>query len=102
MVMETQGKVARLFITSVAGSSAQAVRQMLSQPQSLDAMTRLYPAAQVSEQDGLFSQSYSVTGLNLQKLVAQILTAYYFAFFILMPWYTARDKVKPVPDRVRM
>jgi ubiquinol-cytochrome c reductase cytochrome b subunit len=26
----------------------------------------------------------------------------YFAFFILMPWYTAKDKVKPVPDRVTM
>ena len=26
----------------------------------------------------------------------------YFLFFILMPWYTARDKVKPVPDRVTM
>jgi hypothetical protein len=73
MVMETEGKVARMFITSVAGSNDQAVRQMLSRPQSLDDMTRLYPAAQVSEQDGLFSQSYSVTGLNLQKLVA---TAY--------------------------
>jgi len=73
MVMETEGKIARMFITSAAGSNTQAVRQTLSQPQSLDAMTRLYPAAKVSEQDGLFSQSYSVTGLNLQKLVA---TAY--------------------------
>jgi len=33
--------------------------------------------------------------------VARILTLFYFLFFILMPWYTARDKTKPVPDRVR-
>jgi ubiquinol-cytochrome c reductase cytochrome b subunit len=24
----------------------------------------------------------------------------YFAFFVLMPWYTAVDREKPVPDRV--
>ncbi|HZN86780.1 MAG TPA: cytochrome bc complex cytochrome b subunit [Burkholderiales bacterium] len=34
--------------------------------------------------------------------VARLCTVLYFAFFILMPWYTARDKVKPVPDRVTM
>jgi ubiquinol-cytochrome c reductase cytochrome b subunit len=34
--------------------------------------------------------------------VARVCTVLYFAFFILMPWYTARDKVKPVPDRVTM
>ena len=33
--------------------------------------------------------------------VARILTLIYFLFFLLMPWYTARDKTKPVPDRVR-
>src|SRR5882724_11620960 len=31
---------------------------------------------------------------------ARLCTVIYFLFFILMPWYTARDKVKPVPDRV--
>ena len=34
--------------------------------------------------------------------VARVCTVLYFAFFILMPWYTARDEVKPVPDRVTM
>jgi ubiquinol-cytochrome c reductase cytochrome b subunit len=34
--------------------------------------------------------------------VARLCTLLYFAFFILMPWYTAKDKVKPVPDRVTM
>jgi ubiquinol-cytochrome c reductase cytochrome b subunit len=32
--------------------------------------------------------------------VARVLTLVYFLFFILMPWYTARDKTKPVPERV--
>src|SRR5439155_1067033 len=31
---------------------------------------------------------------------ARLCTLAYFLFFILMPWYTARDKVKPVPERV--
>ena len=34
--------------------------------------------------------------------MARVCTVLYFAFFILMPWYTARDKVKPVPERVTM
>ena len=34
--------------------------------------------------------------------VARILTVVYFLFFLLMPWYTARDKTKPVPERVTM
>ena len=33
--------------------------------------------------------------------VARVLTVVYFLFFALMPWYTARDKTKPVPERVR-
>ena len=31
---------------------------------------------------------------------AQIMTVGYFAYFILMPWYTAIEKTKPVPERV--
>ena len=31
---------------------------------------------------------------------AQFFTALYFAFFVLMPYYTSIDKTKPVPDRV--
>ena len=33
-------------------------------------------------------------------LLAQICTAIYFAYFVLMPWYTRVEKTKPVPDRV--
>jgi ubiquinol-cytochrome c reductase cytochrome b subunit len=32
--------------------------------------------------------------------VARVCTVVYFLFFLLMPWYTARDKVLPVPERV--
>ena len=33
-------------------------------------------------------------------VVARIFTAIYFAFFILMPWYTKKDKTLAVPERV--
>lgn len=39
-----------------------------------------------------------VTDLN--QLLARIFTTIYFAFFILMPWFTKIDKTKPVPKRV--
>ncbi len=31
---------------------------------------------------------------------AQIFTVIYFAYFVLMPWYTRVEKTKPVPERV--
>jgi len=37
-----------------------------------------------------------------QKLTAQILTAFYFGFFIFMPWWSRIGETKPVPDRVTM
>jgi ubiquinol-cytochrome c reductase cytochrome b subunit len=42
----------------------------------------------------------SQSGSDLQTLVAQVCTAIYFLFFILMPWYTKIDSTKPVPERV--
>jgi ubiquinol-cytochrome c reductase cytochrome b subunit len=33
-------------------------------------------------------------------MMARIFSALYFAFFLLMPYYTMIDKTKPVPDRV--
>ncbi|MDD5056316.1 MAG: cytochrome bc complex cytochrome b subunit [Sideroxydans sp.] len=33
-------------------------------------------------------------------LISQVLSVVYFAFFILMPWYSKIDKCKPEPDRV--
>jgi ubiquinol-cytochrome c reductase cytochrome b subunit len=37
-----------------------------------------------------------------RTLLAQIFTFLYFAFFLLMPWYTALDKTRAEPDRVTM
>lgn len=36
----------------------------------------------------------------VKALFAQAFTVGYFAFFVLMPFYTKRDKTKPVPTRV--
>ena len=36
----------------------------------------------------------------LLTLFAQVFTVLYFAFFLLMPWYSKIDKTKPVPERV--
>jgi ubiquinol-cytochrome c reductase cytochrome b subunit len=33
-------------------------------------------------------------------LLARVFTVVYFAFFLLMPWYSRIDRVKPVPDRI--
>jgi ubiquinol-cytochrome c reductase cytochrome b subunit len=41
-----------------------------------------------------------VGGIDRATVVARVLTALYFAFFVLMPWYTAIDKTKPEPTRV--
>jgi ubiquinol-cytochrome c reductase cytochrome b subunit len=39
---------------------------------------------------------------DVATVAARIFTLLYFAFFFLMPWYTAIDKCKPEPDRVTM
>ena len=33
-------------------------------------------------------------------LLAQVCTVLYYAFFVLMPWYTRAERTRPVPDRV--
>ncbi len=49
---------------------------------------------------GQFPQSWPLLGAaDKATVVARVLTVVYFAFFLLMPWYTARDKTKPVPER---
>lgn len=35
-----------------------------------------------------------------RTIVAQICTAIYYGYFLLMPWYTSVEKTKPVPERV--
>jgi ubiquinol-cytochrome c reductase cytochrome b subunit len=37
---------------------------------------------------------------GIYLILSQIFSVLYFAFFILMPWYTKIDKTKPVPERV--
>jgi hypothetical protein len=73
LMMESSGSVGRMLVTLASNSDKQSVRQMLDRPLVLDAMTRIKPSAEVTEKDGLFSQSYQVVGMNLQNLAA---TAY--------------------------
>ena len=35
-----------------------------------------------------------------ERFLARIFTAIYFAYFILMPWYTRAEKTKAAPERV--
>jgi ubiquinol-cytochrome c reductase cytochrome b subunit len=49
---------------------------------------------------GQFPDSWPILGTaDKATVVARIFTIVYFLYFLLMPWYTARDKTKPVPDR---
>ena len=36
----------------------------------------------------------------MKTALAQLCTGIYFAYFLLMPWYTSVEKTKPVPERV--
>ena len=56
---------------------------------------------------GLFVISFLILGYlgtiapsPVSTMMAQVCTAFYFAYFMLMPWYTKVEKTKPVPDRV--
>ena len=51
---------------------------------------------------GQFAESFPFYGADKATVVARVLTIVYFLFFLLMPWYTARDKTKPVPERVSL
>ncbi len=37
---------------------------------------------------------------GIYPMLARVCTIAYFAFFLLMPWYTKYESVKPVPERV--
>jgi ubiquinol-cytochrome c reductase cytochrome b subunit len=50
---------------------------------------------------GQFSANTPIFGgADRATVVARIFSLVYFSFFVLMPWYTKRDKTKPVPERV--
>jgi ubiquinol-cytochrome c reductase cytochrome b subunit len=48
---------------------------------------------------GQFPGGFPFHGADKATVVARVLTIVYFLFFLLKPWYTARDRTKPVPDR---
>ncbi len=43
---------------------------------------------------------YAFFGVIPGAPVAQLMTLYYFLFFLTMPWWSKVDKCKPVPERV--
>jgi ubiquinol-cytochrome c reductase cytochrome b subunit len=43
-----------------------------------------------------------IGGVDKATIVSRVLTVVYLLFFFLMPWYTANEKTKPVPERVTM
>ncbi len=58
---------------------------------------------------GLFVVSFFILGYlgitppsPLATAMSQVCTVLYFAYFVLMPWYTRVEKTKPPPDRVTM
>jgi ubiquinol-cytochrome c reductase cytochrome b subunit len=46
--------------------------------------------------------SYTFFGVIPGAPVAQLLSAYYFLYFLTMPWWSKIDKYRPEPDRVTM
>ncbi|MEM6708809.1 MAG: cytochrome bc complex cytochrome b subunit [Pseudomonadota bacterium] len=56
---------------------------------------------------GVFTVSFLILGYlgtiapsTIATLAAQVGTLVYFAYFVLMPWYTRVEETKPVPERV--
>ena len=49
---------------------------------------------------GQFGKGFPFYEADKATVASRILTIVYFLFFLLMPWYTARDKTKPVPERL--
>src|ERR1700704_5214642 len=50
---------------------------------------------------GQFNDKWDILDTkDVATWVARVCSVLYFLFFFLMPWYTANDTVKPVPDRV--
>jgi ubiquinol-cytochrome c reductase cytochrome b subunit len=56
---------------------------------------------------GIFVVSFVALGVcgmkppsGIYPQLSKVATVLYFAFFLLMPWYTRIDSVKPVPERV--
>jgi ubiquinol-cytochrome c reductase cytochrome b subunit len=48
---------------------------------------------------GQFADTFPFYGADKATVIARVLTAVYFLFFFMMPWYTVRDKTRPAPTR---
>jgi ubiquinol-cytochrome c reductase cytochrome b subunit len=60
-----------------------------------------YLGTQPTDLFGKFPDGMPVVGgSDIATWVARLFTVVYFLWFVLMPWYTAADKTKPVPERV--
>ncbi len=57
---------------------------------------------QIPVSDESFLGKHVLDTKEVATWVARVCTVIYFLFFILMPWYTVKDKTQPVPDRVTM
>lgn len=61
-----------------------------------------YLGTQGTDVWGAFAEGVPILGgLPVATLAARIGTAIYFAFFVLMPWYSAKDRFTQPPERVR-
>jgi len=57
----------------------------------------------------MFAVSFLILGVlgtqsvsPAKTILAQLMTVVYFAYFVLMPWYTRKEQTFPVPERVTM
>ena len=56
---------------------------------------------------GIFAVTFIALGYlglkpatGIYPLLARVFTVIYFAYFLLMPWWSRLDSTKPVPERV--
>ena len=72
--------------------------RIFTEPQQGATYDQLLAVAQLAEELGF--DAFFLDTKDVATWVGRLCTIVYFAFFFAMPWYTARDKCLPVPDRV--
>ena len=89
-----------LSLASEGGAAMESAQIDLTDKASLQRGAALY----MSYCSGCHSLGYlgMQSGSTTQTLVARLLTAFYFGFFIFMPFWSRLGATKPVPDRVTM
>jgi len=99
LMMEPVGGVARIVISAVTNSSENAIQQLMSESQPLEADSQLIPGGRVTKKGRIFFQSFSVRGSNPQNLAA---TAYArlghnkTAFYVMLLEPVNQDKYKTI------